>query len=67
MSAPVIVIRFDDTGEHRVPGPDGSEAQAYYASDREDAIDTAREIYGAGAVLRFRRCEYCDPDAEATA
>ncbi len=41
-----IIIRFDDTGEHRVPGPDGTEAQAYYTDDCEDAIETARSIYG---------------------
>ena len=57
----------DDTGEHRVPGPDGTEAQAYYTDDRQDAIETARSIYGPRVSLRFRFCDYCDPDADAAA
>ena len=64
----VVIIRFDDTGEHRVPGPSGTEAEAYYTDDRQDAIDTAREALGVAVEdIRFKHCEYCDPDAEGTA
>ena len=41
---PVVITLYE--GEYRVPGPDGTEAQAYYASDEEDAINTFRAIHG---------------------
>ena len=58
-----ITIRFDDTGEHRVPGPAKTEAQAYYTDDREDAVGTARHVFGQDVVCKFKRYEYADPDA----
>lgn len=40
----VIYIRFDGY-EYRVPGPDKTEAQAYYTDSKEDAIATMKEMY----------------------
>ncbi len=56
-----ITIRFDADGEYRVPGPDGTEAQASYHDDREDAIGTAKLVHGDVAI-RFRKVDYADPD-----
>ena len=56
-----ITVRFDDSGEHRVPGPEKTEAQAYYTDDRDDAIWTARSIFGRDVEIKFRRFEYADP------
>ena len=36
----VVTIRRRE-GEYRVPGPNKTEAQAYYTDDRQDAINTA--------------------------
>ncbi|PPD07345.1 MAG: hypothetical protein CTY28_09565 [Hyphomicrobium sp.] len=44
-------------GEFRVPGPDATEAQAYYTTDRTDAENTARIIHGRDALIRFRKRE----------
>jgi len=41
---PNVVIKFDGE-EYRVPGPKGSEAEAYYTSDKQDAIGTARLMW----------------------
>ncbi len=41
-----IVIKKDSsTGEFRVPSFDNKEAGAYYTDDKEDAIDTAKDMY----------------------
>ena len=58
-----VIIRFDDTGEHRVPGPD----RAYFTDSRQDAVAAARSIHGIDAVLEFELCEYCDPEEDAAA
>ena len=51
-----ITITFStDLGEYRVPGPAGTEAQAYYTDDRDDAEDTARAVYGPAVVIAHRR------------
>jgi hypothetical protein len=50
----ITITRLVDWGEFRVPGPDGTEAQAYYTDDREDAIGTARAIYGPDVRITFR-------------
>ena len=51
-----VTIIFDpDWNEYRVPGPAGTEAQAYYTDDRDDAIDTALVIWGAGANISVQR------------
>ena len=66
MTAPTprtVTIRFDDTGEHRVPGPD----RAYYTDSRQDAVAAARSIHGQAVVLQFEFCEYCDPEEDAAA
>ena len=42
-----IIIRYDESyDEYRVPGPDGTDEQIYFTSDEEDAIDTAKVIFG---------------------
>ncbi len=51
-----ITIKFDsEWGTYRVPGPDKTEAQAYYADDKEDAIGTAKAMHGEDVVIKFRR------------
>jgi hypothetical protein len=51
-----VTITFStDWGEYRVPGPAGTEAQAYYTDDRDDAEDTARAVYGPAVVIKHRR------------
>ncbi len=62
MKTAKIAIRYDGE-EYRVPGPDRTEAQAYYTDDRADAIDTARAIHGQ-VILRFVRVSCADPDFE---
>ena len=58
-----IVIRFDGE-EYRVPGPEGTEAQAHYTDDREDAIGTAKVVFGSDVTISFRRVDCADPDME---
>lgn len=58
-----INIRFDGD-EYRVPGPDRTEAQAYYTDDREDAIDTCKAIHGRNVRVLFKRVSCADPDFE---
>lgn len=50
-----IIITLNDDDEYRVPGPKRTEAQAYYTNDREDALNTARHIYGDAVILRIKR------------
>jgi hypothetical protein len=38
-------------GEYRVPGPNNTEEQAYYTDDKQDAVDTAKVIYGKDVLL----------------
>ena len=47
-----VVITCED-GEYRVPGPDGTEAQAYYTDDRDDAVGTAKAMHGAFRTIKF--------------
>lgn len=49
-----VIIIFDGD-EYRVPGPKGTEAQAYYTDDREDAIGTAKLVYGTETVVKIRK------------
>jgi len=49
-----IRITKDCDKEYRVPGPAGTEAQAYYTDDREDAQDTARYTFGADVGITWR-------------
>lgn len=58
-----IVIRFDGS-EYRVPGPEGTEAQACYTDDKEDAIGTAKAVFGPNIKFSFRRVDCADPDME---
>jgi hypothetical protein len=55
-----ILITLSDDDEYRVPGPKGTEAQAYYTNDRQDAILTAREMHkitpdARDVVIRIKR------------
>ena len=49
-----ITITKDCDNEYRVPGPDGTEAQAYYTDDREDARGTALQVLGSDVVITWR-------------
>lgn len=49
-----IQITKDCDNEYRVPGPDGTEAQAYYTDDREDARGTALLTLGSDVVITWR-------------
>ncbi len=49
-----VTIRLKD-GEYRVTGPDGTEAQAYYTDDREDAIGTAKAVFGTSISIKINR------------
>lgn len=60
---PRIIIRFDGD-EYRVPGPDRTEAQARYTNDREDAIGTAKMVFGPDVKITFKRVSCADPDFE---
>jgi len=48
----VIIKKCD--GEYRVPGPDGTEAQAYYTFDKDDAEMTARVTHGSLITITHR-------------
>jgi hypothetical protein len=41
-------------GEFRVPAEDGYEDGAYYTSDKEDAIGTAKKVFGNDVAIKFR-------------
>jgi hypothetical protein len=60
------MIRNDDNDEYRVPSPDGTEGGAYYTTDRDDAIDTAHDMYKRAGhkkiMVRFRRIPGCHHD-----
>ena len=49
-----ITITHDDY-DYRVPARDGREAGAYYTDDREDAIGTARHMWGADVAISWRK------------
>ena len=49
-----VIVTVED-GEYRVPGPQQTEAQAYYTDDKQDAIGTAKAIYGQQVAIKFRR------------
>jgi hypothetical protein len=46
MCAKTILITRDADDEYRVPSKDGREAGAYYTNDKEDALATAKAIWG---------------------
>ncbi len=51
-----ICIAFDpDWDEYSFDSGDGSEAQRYRTPDKDDAIGTARAVYGADVVITHRR------------
>ena len=53
-----ITILVSSWGEYRVPGPKGTEAQAYYTDDREDALSTAQAIFGQGVRVKVKRTDW---------
>jgi len=52
-----ITIQNNYDGEYRVPGPKGNEAQAYYTDDKQDAIDTAKKVWGNDVNIKFKKVE----------
>lgn len=60
MEEKTVTILKDDNGEYRVPGPDGTEAQAYYTDDKQDAEGTAAMAwkqagYTGPLLVKFRK------------
>lgn len=54
-SLKVVILKNSSTQEYRVPGPKGTEAQAYYTDDKDDAIGTAKDMYGTEDItITFR-------------
>lgn len=53
----IVITYSDEYNEYRVPGPDATEAQAYYTDDKEDAVDTAKAIFGAAVGIEFQDVE----------
>ena len=49
----IINIQFNEDG-YRVPGPEKTEAQAYYTDDEKDAIGTAKMIHGQYIEIKFK-------------
>lgn len=41
----VVIVYTPVYDEYRVPGPNGTEAQAYYTNDKDDAEATARSAF----------------------
>lgn len=57
MTRTVVILLDRWNEEYRVPGPSGSEAQAYYTNDREDALGTARVVWGSTVSIRIKRVD----------
>ena len=57
MTKTITILRAS-WGEYRVPGPKGTEAQAYYTDDRGDAIGTAQAIHGQDIKVKFKRTDW---------
>lgn len=57
MAKEIVITYSLAWAEYRVPGPNGTEAQACYTEDKEDAEDTARAIYGSDVVISFQDVE----------
>lgn len=54
MTKRIVTIRFDrDLNEYRVPGPNGTEKQAYYSSELDDALGYAEHVW-SGTDVEFR-------------
>jgi len=53
----IINIQNDENDEYRVPGPEKTEAQAYYTDDKEDAIATAKIIHGKKIEIKIIKVE----------
>ena len=52
----IVTIKYSrQWEEYQVPGPDGTEAQVCYTDDKDDAIGTAKAIYGGEVEIKFRR------------
>jgi len=55
MNAQITIQYNIDNNEYRVPGIVPTEAAAIYTDDKQDAIDTARLIYGDDVTIKIRR------------
>lgn len=53
----VVIIYSLEWAEYRVPGLDNTEEQIYFTDDKEDALDTAKAIFGANADITFQDME----------
>ena len=54
----ITILKHPDLGEYRVPGPEGTEVQAYYTDDLGDAIGTAKYVFGDSIMIRVIRRRY---------
>ncbi len=54
MPTSITITYSPEYYEFRVPGPAGTEAQAYYTDDKEDAEDTAKAVFGSDVVITWR-------------
>jgi hypothetical protein len=50
-----LVIITKKNGEYRVPGPAKTEAQAYYTDDLDDALATAKLMYGGKILVKIKQ------------
>ena len=55
MTKTKTIVVIHDGYEFRVPGPDFTEASAYYTDDRQDARDTAKAMHGDAIKIRFKQ------------
>ena len=53
----VIIVYSLAWAEYQVPGPDNTEDQIYFTDDKEDAIDTAKAIFGTDIEIEFQDVE----------
>lgn len=57
MEGITVVIKKDANGEYRAPGPNGTEAQAYYTDDKQDAVATCiADHKRAGIIVAGVKC-----------
>lgn len=53
----ITILILDGGDEYRVPGPNCSEAQAYYTDSVDDAVGTAKAIYGDAIRIKFKKLD----------
>lgn len=54
LGKPRVVWIKTDGYEYRVPSPDGRDEAAYFTTDKEDAIVTAKEMHGSEIGIKMR-------------